>query len=94
MEGKVRSQCGRIAQADRQSLLEYAGVGLDTAVDKNRQIEITFLGTNVPKDKVVRQLNSNIQALEYFDTLQQRVTSYDRDNFKLVKTAPRRPKWC
>jgi hypothetical protein len=72
--------------------LEYAGIELDTAVNKNRQIEITFLGTNVPKDKVVRQLNNNIQALEYFDTLQQKVASYDRDNFKLVKTAPPSPK--
>jgi hypothetical protein len=72
--------------------LEYAGITLDTAVDKNRQIEITFLGTNVPKDKVIRQLNNNVDALEYFDTLQQKYASYDHDNFKLVKSAPPAPK--
>jgi hypothetical protein len=72
--------------------LEYAGVTLDTAVDKNRQLDITFLGTNVPKDKVIRQLNNDVQALEYFDTLQQKQGSYDHDNFKLVKSAPPAPK--
>ncbi len=68
--------------------LEYAGITLDTAVDKNRQIDITFLGTNIPKDKVIRQLNNNADALEYLDTLQQKYASYDHDNFKLVKSAP------
>ena len=72
--------------------LEYAGVGLEAAVDKNRQIEITFLGTNLPKDKVLHRLNSDTQALEYFDTLQQRVANYQRDNFKLVKSMPPSPK--
>ncbi|HEY2761374.1 MAG TPA: hypothetical protein VGI75_11535, partial [Pirellulales bacterium] len=72
--------------------LEYAGVGLEAAVDKNRQIDVTFLGTNVPKDKVIRRLNSDVQALEYFDTLQQKFASYDREKFKLGKTAPPMPK--
>ena len=72
--------------------LEYAGVGLEAAVDKNRQIDITFLGTNVPKDKVIHRLNNDIQALEYFDTLQQKVTSFDHETFKLGKTAPPAPK--
>ncbi len=72
--------------------LEYAGITLDTAIDKNRQIDITFLGTNVPKDKVIRQLNNNVDALEYFDTLQQKYASYGHDNFKLVKSAPPAPK--
>jgi hypothetical protein len=72
--------------------LEYAGVGLQTAVDKNRQIDVTFLGTAVPKDKVIRQLNNDLQALEYFDTLQQKQISYSHDSFKLVKSAPAAPK--
>jgi hypothetical protein len=72
--------------------LEYAGVGLEAAVDKNRQIDITFLGTNVPKDKVIHRLNNDIQALEYFDTLQQKVSSFDRETFKLGKTPPPAPK--
>ena len=72
--------------------LEYAGVGLETAVDKNRQIEITFLGTNVPKDKVIRRLNSDTQALEYFDAVQQKVAAFQRNNFKLGKTPPPSPK--
>jgi hypothetical protein len=72
--------------------LEYAGVTLDTAVDKNRQLDITFLGTNVPKDKVIRQLNNNVEALEYLDAVQQKYTSYDHDNFKLIKAPPPAPK--
>jgi hypothetical protein len=72
--------------------LEYAGVGLEAAVDKNRQIDITFLGTNVPKDRVIQRLNNDIQALEYFDGLQQKVMSFDRDKFKFGKTAPAAPK--
>jgi hypothetical protein len=72
--------------------LEYAGVTLDTAIDKNRQLDITFLGTNVPKDKVIRQLNGDVQALQYFEVLQQKLGSYDRDSLKLVKTAPPAPK--
>jgi hypothetical protein len=72
--------------------LEYAGVGLETAVDKNRQIEVTFLGTNVPKDKVIRRLNSDLLALEYLDGVQQKLATYQRDNLKLVKTSPPAPK--
>jgi hypothetical protein len=72
--------------------LEYAGVTLDTAVDKNRQLDITFLGTNVPKDKVIRQLNNDAQALGYLETIQQKQDNYDHDNFKLVKSAPPAPK--
>lgn len=72
--------------------LEYAGVTLDTAVDKNRQLDITFLGTNVPKDKVIHQLNNDVQALEYFEILQQKLGAYDHDSLKIVKTAPPAPK--
>ena len=34
--------------------VEFAGVELDTAVHDRRQIEVTFVGTMVPKDEAIR----------------------------------------
>jgi hypothetical protein len=56
--------------------LEYAGLTADAAVAGKKQIEITFLVVDVPKEHVIRQLNADIEALEYFDGLLVRLQRY------------------
>jgi hypothetical protein len=73
--------------------LEFAGVGIEGAADKKKQIEVTFVGTTVPKDEAIRKLNENIEALEYFDTLQNKRAIYDREKIKIFAgSAPPAPK--
>jgi hypothetical protein len=73
--------------------LEFAGVGVQAAVDKKLQIEVTFLGTSVPKDEAIRRLNTNVEALEYFDALERKRAEYDGQKLKLLAgKAPPAPK--
>jgi hypothetical protein len=73
--------------------MEFAGVGVDAAVDKKLQIEVTFFGTNVPKDEAIRRLNVNVDALEYFDALQQKRAAHGKEKLKLLAgKAPPAPK--
>lgn len=73
--------------------MEFAGIGIQAAVDRRLQIEVTFLGTNVPKEEAIRQLNVNVDALEYFDALAQKGLAYNNQRFKLLAgKAPPAPK--
>jgi hypothetical protein len=63
--------------------LEFAGVGVEAAAANKQQIEVTFLGTNVPKDEFVRCLNNNIEALEYLGAVHEKRAAYDREKIKL-----------
>jgi hypothetical protein len=73
--------------------LEFAGLGVDAKADKKSQFQVTFVGTTVPKDEAVRKLNENIEALEYFDALQQKRAAYDREKVTLFAgSAPPAPK--
>lgn len=72
--------------------LEYAGVGIDVAARDRRQIEVTFIGTNVPKEEAIRKLNDDIEALEYLDGVRAKRAEYDRNSFKLFSKAPPEPK--
>jgi hypothetical protein len=73
--------------------LEFAGVSAEGAADKRKRMEVTFVGTTVPKDEAIRQLNENIDALEYFEALYHKRAEYDREKFKLFAgSAPPEPK--
>ena len=73
--------------------IEYLAGTLEAAVDKNKQIEVTFIGTTVPKDEAIRRINSNIEALEYIDTLAQKKAAFDRNKSLLkLSAAPPAPK--
>lgn len=72
--------------------LEFAGVGLEAAVAKKLQIEVTFFGTNVPKDEAIRRLNANVGALEYFGALEQKRLAHQQKNKLLAGKAPPAPK--
>lgn len=68
---------------------EYAGVSADVAAAGAKQIEITFLVVDVPKEQIIRQLNADIEALEYFDGLQARLQQHR--NLKLKKIFEKEP---
>ena len=70
---------------------QYADVSLDTAVNDKRQIEVTFVGTMVPKDEAIRRLNSDVAALEYLGALHERRARYDERNVKIL-AGPAPPK--
>ena len=72
---------------------EFAGVELSTAVSDRRQIEVTFVGTMVPKDEAVRRLNGDVEALEYLLAIQNRRMQYKK-KFSLLgsSTPPPAPK--
>lgn len=73
--------------------MEFAGVGVSAAVESKRQIEVTFIGTTVPKDEAIRNLNIDIEALEYLDAVQQQRAGYQQQGFKLFGgSAPPAPK--
>ena len=72
--------------------MEYAGVGVAAAAQDKRQIEVTFIGTTVPKDEAIRKLNSDVAALEYLDGLQQQRAEYQKKSIKLFGGAPPAPK--
>ena len=72
---------------------QFADVELDTAVNDRRQIEVTFVGTIVPKDEAIRRLNADVAALEYVGTLHEKRARYENKNFKLLAgPAPPKPK--
>jgi hypothetical protein len=72
---------------------EVAGVELDTAVNDRRQIEVTFVGTMVPKDEAIRRLNADAQALEYLAELYDKRRKYTEKSVKLFAgPAPPEPK--
>jgi hypothetical protein len=72
---------------------QFTGVSLDTAVNDRQQIEVTFLGTTVPKDEVIRCLNADVEALEYLAALHERRTQHEQKGLaKLAGTAPPKPK--
>ncbi len=72
--------------------LEFAGVTLEAAVDDKRQIEVTFVGTTVPKDEAVRRLNADPAALEYLEALQLRRADFDKHKKLFGGEAPPAPK--
>lgn len=68
--------------------MEFAGVELDTAVQDRRQIEVTFVGTMVPKDEAIRRLNADIEALEYLASLYEKHARFQKQGLKLFKGSP------
>jgi hypothetical protein len=64
--------------------LEYAGVAADVAAAGRKQIEITFLVVDVPKEQIIRRLNADIEALEYFDGLLARLQQHRSVGLKKV----------
>jgi hypothetical protein len=48
---------------------EYAHASFDVAASNKSQIDVTFVVADVPKSKIVKLLNSNVDALAYFDGL-------------------------
>jgi hypothetical protein len=62
--------------------LEFAGVGVEAAAANKQQIEVTFLGVNIPKEEVVRSLNGNIEALEYLHAVHLKREAYERETIK------------
>jgi len=73
---------------------EVAGVELDTAVSDRRQIEVTFVGTMVPKDEAIRRLNADVEALDYLLAVQTKRMQYKKNKFNLFgsSTPPPEPK--
>ena len=72
---------------------EFAGVELDTAVRDRRQIEVTFIGTMLPKDEAIRRLNADVDALEYLGSLHEKRARYDKKSIKLLAgSAPPKPR--
>jgi hypothetical protein len=73
---------------------QYADVELATAVNDKRQIEVTFVGTIVPKDEAIRRLNADLAALEYLGTLHEKRARYDEKKKLpfLAGGAPPKPK--
>ncbi len=59
---------------------EFAGVEADIAVRDRRQIEVTFLGTMVPKDEAIRRLNADLEALEYLDAVHSKSAQYKKQS--------------
>lgn len=66
---------------------EFAGVGLDTAAQDRRQIEVTFLGTMVPKDEAIRRLNQDVEALEYLSAVHAKRAQH-KNRFGLLGGSP------
>jgi hypothetical protein len=64
--------------------LEYAGVAADVAAAGRKQIEITFLVVDVPKAEIIRRLNADVAALEYFDGLLARLEQHRNLGLKKV----------
>jgi hypothetical protein len=72
--------------------VEFAGVELDTAVQDRRQIEVTFVGTMVPKDEAIRRLNADVEALTYLAAIHDKHQQQAK-GFKLFgKSAAPKPK--
>jgi len=69
--------------------VEYAGVSADVAAAGAKQIEISFLVVDVPKELIIRQLNADVEALEYFDGLQTRLQQHR--NLGLKKAFEKEP---
>ncbi|MDZ4684534.1 MAG: hypothetical protein SH850_05545 [Planctomycetaceae bacterium] len=63
---------------------EYAGVSADVASAGAKQIEITFLVVDVPKEQIIRQLNADSEALEYFGGLLARLQQHRNSRLKKV----------
>jgi hypothetical protein len=61
---------------------EFAGVSVDAAGRK--QIEISFVVVDVPKDEVIRRLNLDIEALEYFDALHSKARQHRSRGIKKI----------
>ncbi|MCE9548029.1 MAG: hypothetical protein K8T25_21355 [Planctomycetia bacterium] len=72
----------------RARFKEFAGVELDTAVNDRRQIEVTFVGTIVPKDEAIRRLNADVDALEYLTTLHLKKLQFKKGWNLLASPAP------
>jgi hypothetical protein len=64
--------------------LEYAGVTADVAAAGRKQVEITFLVVDVPKAEIIRRLNADVEALEYFDGLLARLEQHRNLGLKKV----------
>lgn len=75
--------------AGKARFAEFAGVEVDAAVKDKRQIEVTFLGTIVPKDLAIRRLNSDIEALDYLGSLYEKHSQFVKQGgLKLFKGSP------
>ena len=55
---------------------ELAGVAADVATTGRKQIEITFLVVDLPKEQIIERLNADVDALEYFDGLLTRLRQH------------------
>lgn len=55
---------------------EFAGVAADVAAAGKKQIEITFLVVDLPKEQIIQCLNADVDALEYFDGLLTRLRQH------------------
>jgi hypothetical protein len=72
--------------------IEFAGVTAEAATQDKRQIDVTFVGTTVPKDEAIRRLNADAAALEYLNTVEQKCAAYEKKSTKLFISAPPAPK--
>ncbi len=72
--------------------IEFAGVTAEAAMQDKRQIDVTFVGTTVPKDEAIRRLNTDAAALEYLATLERKCAEFDKKANKLFLSAPPAPK--
>lgn len=61
---------------------EFAGVSADVAAAAKKQIEITFLVVDLPKEQVIERLNADVDALEYFDGLLTRLRQHRERGLK------------
>ena len=71
---------------------EFAGVELNTAVRDRRQIEVTFVGTMVPKDEAIRRLNADVGALQYLATLHARHAQFKKKSGLFSGSPPPAPR--
>lgn len=76
----------------RARFAEFAGVELSTAAKSRRQIEVTFVGTTVPKDEAIRRLNNDVAALEYLGTLYTRHAEHKKQSGLFSGSPPPQPK--
>jgi hypothetical protein len=93
-ERYVLNAAALVKLTGKTRFVEFAGVELDAAVKDRRQIEVTFLGTIVPKDLAIRRLNADVAALDYLGTLYDKYAAHAKQGgLKLFKgTPPPEPK--
>lgn len=91
-ERYVVNAAALVKMTGKARFAEFAGVELDAAVRGRRQIEVTFVGTMVPKDEAIRRLNADLEALEYLDAVHTKHAQYQKQSRLFAGSPPPTPR--